>query len=94
MGETYTIYKITGNGFVYVGMTNQVLSTRFRKHKNDAKQENCSKANKTSADIKALHRRLRDDSTKYRIDKIKTVTGSYGAHKEEKNIKSKIASVK
>ena len=34
--KAFTIYKISGNGFTYVGMTTQALSTRFRQHKLDA----------------------------------------------------------
>ena len=37
--KSYTLYKISGNNFVYVGMTTQPLSTRFRQHKFDAKNE-------------------------------------------------------
>ena len=98
--KSFTIYKITGNGFVYVGMTSQTLSTRFRQHKHDAKTEKCSISPKLCQktpppDLKALHRRLRDDSSKFRIEKIKTVAGSYwAAHSEELKVKSRLATVK
>ena len=39
--KSFTIYKITGNGFTYVGLTSQALSTRFRQHKLDAKTDDC-----------------------------------------------------
>ena len=75
--KSYAIYKISGNGFVYVGMTTQALSSRFRQHKHDAKTEKCSVSSKLCqkqppSDLKALHWRLRDDSSKYRIEKVKT----------------------
>ena len=98
--KSYTIYKISGNGFVYVGMTTQALSSRFRQHKHDAKTEKCSVSSKLCqkqppSDLKALHRRLRDDSSKYRIEKVKTVSGSYNAaHSEEVSVKSRLATVK
>ncbi len=97
--KTYTIYKITGNGFTYVGLTSQALSTRFRQHKLDAKTDDCKISPKLCKkeppkDLKALHRRLRDDSAKYRIEKIKQVNGSYTtAHKEELKIKGHMATV-
>ena len=98
--KNYTIYKISGNGFTYVGMTTQALSTRFRQHKHDAKTEKCSVSSKLCqktppSDLKALHRRLRDDSSKYKIEKIRMVSGSYNAaHSEEQKVKSRLATVK
>ena len=98
--KSFTLYKISGNGFVYVGMTTQALSTRFRQHKHDAKTEKCSVTSKLCqknppSDLKALHRRLRDNSAKYRIEKLKQVKGSYSAvHAEEQRLKSQLATVK
>ena len=100
MTNRYLVYKISGNKFVYVGMTTQALNTRFRQHKMDAKSEKCNITSKLCqknppADLKALHRRLRDDSTKYRIEKLKEVRGSYGtAHEEELKLKKRLATVK
>ena len=97
--KTFLIYKISGNGFTYVGMTTQALSTRFRSHKADAKSEKCNITAKLCQktppkDLKALHRRLRDDSTKYKIEKVKEISGAYKqAHAEELKIKGKLASV-
>ena len=36
--KLFTIYKISGNGHTYVGMTTQTLSKRFAQHKQDARQ--------------------------------------------------------
>jgi len=97
--KAYTIYKISGNGFTYVGMTTQALSTRFRQHKVDAKSDACKISPKLCKkeppkDLKALHRRLRDDSTKYRITKIKDVSGTYMmAHNEELKLKKGMSTV-
>ena len=97
--KSYTLYKISGNKFVYVGLTTLALGTRFRQHKLDAKTEKCTITSKLCkktppSDLKALHRRLRDDSTKYRIEKIKTVTGTYkAAHTEELKLKSQLSTV-
>ena len=97
--KSYTIYKISGTGFTYVGITTQNLSSRFRQHKLDAKTEKCSVTSKLCKkeppkDLKALHRRLRDASTKYRITKIKEVSGTYAsAHAEELKVKKSMASV-
>jgi len=98
--KSYTLYKISGNNFVYVGMTTQHLSTRFRQHKFDAKNEKCSVTSRLCkksppSDLKALHRRLRDNSAKYTIEKIKSISGSYNVvHAEELKLKSKLSTVK
>ena len=99
--QKYVVYRVTnGSNFVYVGMTTQALSTRFRQHKADAKSEKCSVSTKlcqkeAPKDLKALHRRLRDNSTNFRIEKLKEVVGTYSeAHREEKKMKNKYATVK
>jgi len=97
--KKYIIYKISNNkNFTYVGMTTQSLGSRFRQHKADSgggcsvTSKLCQK--KAPPDLKALHRRLRDDSTKYRITKLKEVYGSYSsAHNEELKLKRNLSSV-
>ncbi len=98
--KTYTIYKLSNGKDVYVGMTTQALSTRLRQHKHDAKNEKCSISSRLCqktppADLKALHRRLRDHGARFRMEALKSVQGSYQqAHREEAKLKSKHATLK
>ena len=99
--KSYVIYKVTNGGnFTYVGMTTQPLATRYRQHKADAVNEKCSISNKLCQkqppkDLKALHRRLRDNAANFSIVKIKEVKGSYSqAHSEELKVKRRLSSVK
>ena len=95
-GKKYIIYKITnGTNFVYVGLSTQALSTRFRQHKMEARNDKCTITSKLCqkqppSDLRALHRRLRDNSANFRIEKVKEMVGSYTqAHAEELKVKSK-----
>lgn len=87
--KSYVIYKVTnGSNFNYVGMTTQPLGTRYRQHKADALNEKCSISRRLCQkqppkDLKALHRRLRDDASKFSIVKIKEVKGTYAQAKSE-----------
>ena len=98
--KNFAIYKISGRGFVYVGVTTQPLNTRFSQHKRDAKSDKWSITSKLCqkkppSDVQALHQRLKDNSSNYRIEKIKDIKGSYNtAHAEELKIKSRLSSVK
>ena len=98
--NTYTIYKLTDGNDSYVGMTTQSLSTRLRKHKLDAKTESCTISpqlcqKEPPRDLKALHRRIRDHPAKFRMLKLKQMTGTYAQVKrEESRLKSKHATLK
>ena len=98
--KLFTIYKISGNGNTYVGMTTQTLSKRFAQHKHDAKTDVCSISNKLCqktppSDLKALHRRLKENPKIYTIQKVKEMRGTYtSVHAEEQKVKSKLATVK
>ncbi len=99
--KQYVIYKVSNSkNFTYVGMTTQSLASRFRQHKTDAANEKCSITNRLCkkqppADLKALHRRLRDNSTHFVIAKIKQVEGTYAqAHREELKLKKRLSTVK
>jgi hypothetical protein len=98
--QLFTIYKISGKGHTYVGMTTQTLSKRFAQHKHDAKKNVCSISNRLCqktppSDLKALHRWLKENPKMYSIEKVKDVSGSYTfAHAEEQKVKSKLATVK
>ena len=99
--KPYTIYKVTnGSNFTYVGMTTQSLAARFRQHKTDASNEKCSVTSKLCkkqppADLKALHRRLRDNSSNFTIAKLKVVEGTYAkAHQEELKLKRRLSTVR
>ena len=97
--QTYTLYKLSDGKFTYVGMTTQSLASRLRQHKLDAKTESCSISSRLCQkeppkDLKALHRRMRDHAGKFRIHKLKEVTGTYQkARREELNLKSNLASL-
>ena len=98
--STYTIYKLSDGNDSYVGMTTQALSTRLRQHKLDAKTESCTISAKLCQkepprDVKALHRRLRDHPAKFRMLKLKQMTGTYAqVHREEIKLKSRHATLK
>ena len=99
--KSYVIYKVSnGSNFTYVGMTTQPLATRYRQHKADALNEKCSISSRLCQkqppkDLKALHRRLRDNAANFSINKIKEVKGSYAqAKSEELKVKRRLSSVK
>ena len=98
--STYTIYKLSDGNDSYVGMTTQALSTRLRQHKLDAKTESCTISAKLCQkepprDVKALHRRLRDHPAKFRMLKLKQMTGTYTqVHREEMKLKNRHATLK
>ena len=98
--SAFTIYKLTDNTSIYIGITTQALSTRLRQHKQDAKLDGscaitaklCQK--KAPKDLKALHRRLRDHPERFTISALKTMEATYAqAHREELTLKAKYSNL-